>query len=263
MAASGAEARVFPIPTSLAGMHPHAGRRTRLIIRAALSVGTAGLALVAAGLPAAATSTASVLQKTKAAIGAEISAHVVFLGRSSSTNSPEKIVADVSGNSGSETVSEGTAQVKVRVTPTAGYISGSASGLTKLFGLTAAQAKKVGTDWVSEKPGTNQYKALKADVTIGSVKALLPTAKVATLTNGTRNGASVYVLHWTIAASSSTPKLTNTLTVARGKSLLPLEEVSTASGGLKVSTTLSKWGESVTVVDPPASMTMDASAVTG
>jgi len=101
------------------------------------------------GVTAGTVTTSSVLRATRAAITAQTSAHEEFVARSSASSVVEKIVANVGATSGSETVSDGKEHLTVRVTPTAGYIRGNQTGLTDLFGLTAAQAKKAGSHWVS------------------------------------------------------------------------------------------------------------------
>ena len=78
---------------------------------------------------------------------------------------------------------------------------------------------------MSWKAGTSQYANLKADVTFAAVTALLPRAKGTRLSTGLTNGANVYVLKWTAAASSSTPMLSNTLTVSASGQSLPVEQV--------------------------------------
>jgi hypothetical protein len=119
----------------------------------------------------------SVLTSTKAAIAQQTGVHVVFRANSGSSPTTEKIVADVGVTTGEETVSEGQSHLAVRVTPGYAYVSGDSSGLTTIFGLTAAAAKKVGSDWVSWKAGTSQYANLKADVTFAAVTALPPESE--------------------------------------------------------------------------------------
>jgi hypothetical protein len=204
----------------------------------------------------------SVLTSTKAAIAQQTGVHVVFRANSGSSATTEKIVADVGVTTGEETVSEGQSHLAVRMTPGYGYVSGDSSGLTTIFGLTSAEAKKVGSDWVSWKAGTSQYANLKADVTFSAVTALLPKAKGTRLSTGIANGANVYVLKWTVAASSSTPMLSNTLTVSAGGQSLPVEQISTASGGTKATTLLSGWGELVPASAPPAASTIASPKIT-
>jgi hypothetical protein len=207
--------------------------------------------------------TDSVLRAAKATIAKQSGVHVVFKASSSSSSINEKIVADVGTTGGVETVFVGKADLTVKVTPTYGYVSGNSSGLTTIFGLSSADAKKVGTDWVSWKAGTSQYGNLKSSLTISSVTGLLPKAKGTRLSIDVTNGAKLYVLKWTSAATSSTPKLSNMLTVSAGATTLPVEETATDSGGTKVTTTLSKWGEHVLVKAPPVAATITSSKITG
>jgi len=98
--------------------------------------------------------------------------------------------------------------------------------------------------------------------TFAAVTALLPGAKGTRLSTGLTNGANVYVLKWTAAASSSTPMLSNTLTVSASGQSLPIEQVSTASGGTKATTQLSGWGELVPASAPPAASTITSTKIT-
>jgi hypothetical protein len=205
---------------------------------------------------------ASVLTSTTAAIAQQTGVHVVFRANAATSAAPEKIVADVGVTTGEETVSEGQSHLAVTVTPGFAYVSGDSSGLTTIFGLTSAEAKKVGSDWVSWKAGTSQYANLRADVTFAAVTALLPGAKGTTLSTGLTNGANVYVLKWTAAASSSTPKLSNTLTVSASGQSLPVAQISTAPGGTKATTQLSGWGELVPASAPPAASTIASPKIT-
>jgi len=207
--------------------------------------------------------TGSVLQTAKEAIAKQPGVRVVFVASSSSTSKTEKIIADVGATSGVAAISEGAAHLAVRVTPTDAYISGNSSGLTTLFGLSAAEAKKVGADWVSWKPGTSQYSNLKSDVTLPSVTALLPKAKGTKLSTAIANGVKVYVFLWTTAATGSTPKLSSRLTVSASGLTLPIEVTTAASNGAKATTKLSKWGEDVLVSAPPAASTVASSKITG
>ena len=120
--------------------------------RRACALGIMTLALwVALGGAAytGAVTSGSVLTSTTAAIAQQTGVHVVFRANTGSSATPEKIVADVGVTTGQETVSEGQSHLVVRVTPGYAYVSGDSSGLTTIFGLTAAQAKKVGSHWVS------------------------------------------------------------------------------------------------------------------
>jgi hypothetical protein len=234
-------------------------------LRRTLSFGAiAAVSWTALGVTAsAAVATAgSVLQATRAAIAAEAGVQVSFVVHSSSTSKTETIVADIGRTSGQETISVGTARLAVRVTPTHGYVSGNSSGLITLFGLNATQAAAAGRRWVTFGAGSSQYRALKADVTMSSVTDLLPKAKGTTLSSAVVGGAAVDVLSWTITATSSTPKVSDRLTVVAAGSL-PLGATSTESDGTKATTTLSAWGEPTPVSPPAPASTIASSKVTG
>jgi hypothetical protein len=235
------------VASTVLGAPSHAGADT------AGSVRVSGTVLKTAG---------SLLKTAGSAVAAQSSAHVVFAAVSHSSSLQEKIVADVSTKGGTETITEGAAVLDVRATPTGAYIHGSSSGLTSLFGLTAAQAKTLGTKWEFWKPGTKQFTNLKSDVTAKSLQSLFPKAKGTKVSTETSSGTSRYVLKWTSAATSTTPKLTNTLTISTDANL-PMTETSTDAAGVKVTTTLSKWGEPVVVHVPSPASTLASSKVTG
>lgn len=211
---------------------------------------------------AAVATTSSVLKAAKATVGTEIGVHVVSIG-SSGSSIAQKITADVGTTSGSESVSEGKASLMVEVTPAFAYIKGNSSGLTTIYGLSAAAARKVGTDWESFKAGTSQYSNLKSDVTMSSVTDLFPAAKGTKLSTATIRGAKRYVLKWTTAATSSLPELSNTFTFSALGTTLPVKETSTASGDRKVTTTFSAWGKQVLVSAPAPTSTIASSMITG
>jgi hypothetical protein len=225
----------------------------------------AAVSWLAPGAAASATpaTPGSVIQAAKAAVATQTGVHVQFVARSHTKSKTEEIVADIGRTSGEETISLGSARLAIRVTPTRGYASGNVSGLTTLFGLTPAQAKKAGSDWVTWKSGTTQYGDLKEDVTMSSVNALFPKASGTKLSDRTTDGASLFALTWTVAASGSTPKLTNTLTVSATGPTLPVVATSTESDGTNATTTLSRWDEPVVVVAPSAASSIASAKVTG
>jgi hypothetical protein len=241
-------------------------RRTALNPRRALALGIAILT-ISIGLCATAyagvVTTGSLLKTTKAAIASQPGVHVAIAASSSSTSTSEQIIADVGTTSGAETIIEGKAEVAVKVTATDGYVSGNSSGLTKIFGLSSADAKKVGTEWVSWKAGTSQYINLKSSLTISAVTALLPKAKGTRLSTNFTTGTQLYVLKWTTATTSSTPKLSITLTLSGVGATLPVEQTVTTSGGTKETTTFSQWGEHVVVKAPSVADTVTSSKITG
>jgi hypothetical protein len=203
--------------------------------------------------------TSSVLKEMRSDLATQTGVHVDFVGHAASSSLTENIIANVGTASGSETIFEGKADLAIRVNPTFAYVSGNSSGLTTRFGITAAEAKKLGTDWASWKAGSKQYANLKSDVTLFSVTALLPKVKGTKLSARTSGGVPRHVLTWTSAATSSLPRLSNTLVVSDGQAVLPISQTAVAKDGTKVTTTLSKWNESIIVHAPPTASTINSS----
>jgi hypothetical protein len=208
-------------------------------------------------------STSSVIRTAKLAIARQTSAHVVFVAHAGSPSKTETIVADVGRTSGTEAVTEGTAALAIRLSPSYAYVSGNSSGLTTIFGMSSADAKKVGKDWESWKAGTSQYANLKSDLPMSSVSALLPKAKGTKLSTVVTGGTTSYVLKWSISATSSTPEVANTLMVSSGAVTLPVKETALISNGAKATTTISRWGEQFVVGVPPIAATIASSKITG
>jgi hypothetical protein len=225
-----------------------AGVATAAVVLA-VSLGATADAAPTAAVPTA----ASVLQTTRSAIAQQAGAHVVFAAHSGTSSTAENIVADIGSVIGTETLSEGKAHLTIKVTTAFGYVQGNSSGLTTVFGLTAAEAKKAGSHWVTWKAGTSLYSTLKSDVTLASVTALLPKAKGTALS---LSDSQLYLLTWVTAATSSVPKLTNTLTIAATGSPLPAKATTTAANGTKGTTTITNWGEKVAVTPPPVASTV-------
>ena len=212
---------------------------------------------------ARAETTSSVLASAKAAIAKQTGARLSLTVTSSSSSDTEKITTDSGVTEGMETIALGAATATIKVTPSYAYISGSSSGLTTIFGLSAAQAKKIGKHWVSFKAGTSQYSDFKSGVTMSSVDSVLPQAKGTKTSMADVKGTKVYVLTWTVAATSSTPKTSDTLTISAVGAALPIKETASDAAGDHETLLLSKWGEHVSVSAPPAASTISYSQLTG
>jgi hypothetical protein len=212
---------------------------------------------------ATATTASSVIKAAKKAVAGQAGVHVVLVAKNGSSSDIEKIVGDVGRTGGTEEISEDKATLTVEVTSSYAYASGNSSGLTTIFGLSSADAKKVGKRWVSWKAGSSQYSQIKSDTTVPSVAALLPDAKGTKLSTEITNGSTFYVLKWTTAATSSTPAVSNSFTISGGAAMLPVKEVATDSTGTKVTTSFSSWGEQVAVTVPPLTSTVASSKITG
>ncbi len=229
---------------------------TCIAVCSPLSAASPSSTASAAEVKAKAITTASVIKSATAAIDSQTSAHVVF-DASGSSSTAENIVGDVGTRGGTETVTDGAAVLTVEVTPTDSYISGTPTGLTTLFGLTAAQAAKVGTRWEFWKAGSAQYKSLMKVVSVHSLLSLLPKTKKTTLVTT----ASAYTLTWKTAATSREPALSNTLTLSAQGASLPIQETSSDAAGENVTTSLSMWGEKIHVHAPASTSIIAASAV--
>ena len=238
----------------------HHLRRVGLSISTALVV-TPILTGLTAHAATAAPTVSSVIAAAKSALAKQTGVHLELASTSGSTK--DDVKADFGTKMGAEVIVTGKATATVKVTPTYGYISGNVLGLTSVVGLSSAEAKKVGTRWISIKAGTSQYSAVATGTTISSLTSVLPVTKGTTLTTTTEHGLSVHVLKWTTAATGTTPKLAITLTISATGTILPVEAVSTAADGTKATTKLSHWGGQPLVSAPPIASTIASSKVTG
>ena len=205
-------------------------------------------------------SAGSIISTTKAAMANESGVHLLLTSKTSSLST--KVVADIGATRGAETITEGSKEVTIQVTPTYAYLSGNAAGLTTLMGLTTQEQKKVGTDVITMKVGTTPYKSLKSSVTIPVLASLLPVVKGTKFSTVVIGGRQYYELKWTTKATSSTSSSNSVLTLSKGASVLPLRETDTASSGTST-TTFSKWGERVSVSVPSGSGLIPYSKVLG
>ena len=206
----------------------------------------------------ASTSASSILNATKAALASEPSVHLaVSIVQGSNTTVEE---ADLGTSMGIESIISGSAKATVEIAPAFGYMTGDPTGLTSLIGLTAAQAKKLGTKWMSLKAGTAPYSDLKSAATIPALQALLPAVKGTSSSTETVGNTKLYVLKWTAAATSSSPKLTDVLSISMGKTPLPVKETE-SDGSASETTQFSKWGENVVVHAPAAGATVPYTSI--
>jgi hypothetical protein len=193
-----------------------------------------------------------VLAAAKVSLATEKGVHVKVKTLTGSVVS--SVIADIGRTSGTETCVAGKASFTITVTPTYAYLSGSATGLTTLMGLTSKEQKKVGTASISMKKGTTQYATFQSNLTSGAFAQLLPVAKGTNLLSIRDKSTNGYDLKWTTKATSSTPSSTSVLTISSGKKTLPLKEAVSTSAGTS-STTFTKWGESVNVTVPSSTIT--------
>jgi hypothetical protein len=163
--------------------------------------------------------------------------------KSTSGSESNIVVVDLGPKYGEETIRSGVNFVRIIVTPSDAYLSGSKTGLTTIMGLTAAQEKKVGTLSIVMKAGSTPYKNFHSNLTTSVLSGILPP------TEGTKykvsgDGAKNYVLSWTTPASSTAAATKSVLTISSGSKALPIKEVITGKTG-GGTTTFSNWGEKV------------------
>jgi flagellar capping protein FliD len=227
--------------------------RTRKLASLVLPAALVVTPLLASTHASAATSTTSILSAAKSALASQHSVHMTVSVKQGSTTTIEE--ADLGTSTGIESIISGSAKATVEVAPAFGYMEGDSAGLTSLIGLTAAEAKKLGTKWMSLKAGTTPYSDLKTAATIPAVRDLLPAVKGTSSSTETVGNTKFYILKWTSAATSSAPKLSNVLSISMGKSVLPVKEVVSDSTATET-TEFTRWGENVVVNAPAASATV-------
>ena len=234
-------------------------RRFTLI---ALALGTT-LMLAATPITAQASlsnpTTKSVLKAAKTAMGKESGVHIYVVTKSGSTKST--VVVDLGATYGEETITTGKSVVKIIVTPTNAYLSGSKTGLITIMGLTAAEQKKVGTLSVVMKAGTTPYTRFHSNLTTAVLTGILPASK-GTKFKLSSDGNKDYQLTWSAAATSTAAATKSVLTISSGSKTLPITEVITGTTG-GGTTKFSKWGEHVVENAPAKANTIAYSKVTG
>jgi hypothetical protein len=234
-------------------------RRLQLV---SLALG-ATLVLAVTPIPAQASvknpTTTSVLKATQKALAKVSGVHIYVTSMASGHASV--IVVDIGATYGQETITSGANSVKIIVTPTDAYLRGSASGLTTIMGLTAAEQKKVGKLSVVMKAGTTPYESFQTNLTTGVLKGILPAVK-GTKYKVSSDNKKDYQLTWKTAATSSAAATKDVLTISSGSKTLPLKEVITGTTG-GGTTKFSKWNEKVVEVAPSAANTIPYAKVIG
>jgi len=234
--------------------------RFRLLTVTLLSVAALAIAPVAANASVKNPSTTSVLAAAHLAVANVNGVHIVVSSHAGKIAS--SVVVDIGKTSGTETITSGTESITILVTPTYAYLRGSATGLTKIMGLTAAQQKIVGTKSLSMKAGTTPYINFKNNLTTPALSAMLPAVIGTTYSSTTHNKVKSYVLTWTTKATTTTLKTVSVLTFPSSGPTLPMTETITSKTG-GGTTTFSKWGESPNVTAPSALSTVPYTALFG
>jgi hypothetical protein len=204
--------------------------------------------------------TKSVLKATQKAMSTVTGVHIYVYSKTGKDSSV--VIVDIGSTYGQESIVSGKEHVKITVTPTDAYLSGSSTGLTTIMGLTAAQVKKVGTRSIVMKSGTSPYTSFQGNLTTGVLSSILPAAKGTKFKFGGGKNSKDYQLSWKTAASQTASATTDVLTVSSGSLTLPVKEVITGSTG-GGTTTFSHWNERVTEPTPPAADTIPYASVVG
>jgi hypothetical protein len=228
--------------------------RTRRIQLLSLALGAAVFATsspLGAGASSRATVT-SVITAAKAAMLKKVSVHVVV--SSTSGTKLSTVVVDIGSRGGQETVTSGAKTVTITITPKYAYLSGSATGLTQVMGLTSAQQMKIGFKAMAMKSGTPQYTNLKSNLTTPVFASMLPVVKGTSLMTIGSGSSKQYVLSWKTAATSTSTATSTVMTFSSGALTLPVTEKITSPKGVGI-TTYSKWGERVIPVVPTSTVT--------
>ncbi|MCU1363456.1 MAG: hypothetical protein JWM55_1284 [Acidimicrobiaceae bacterium] len=227
-------------------------QRTSFYLSALVLTGASVIALSSLAASATTKATAkTVLKATSTELAKQTSVHIKVRAVAASTAS--SVVADIGEKAGTETFTKGAESFSITVTPTFAYLSGSATGLTTIMGLTSAEQKKVGKSAISMRKGSAPYNTFKTNLTVGALVNLLPVAKGTTLLAKRDKVTNGYVLKWVTAASGQAPKSTTVLTISSGRKSLPTKELVTTSAGT-TETTFSKWGHGVRVVVPSSTI---------
>lgn len=236
-----------------------ARRRFSLI---SLALGAA-LALTAGPIAAQASvsnpTTKSVLKAAKTAMGKESGVHIYVATKSGASKST--VVVDIGATYGEETITTGKSIVKIIVTPTDAYLSGSKTGLTTIMGLTAAEQKKVGNLSIAMKAGSAAYTRFHSNLTTAVLAGIMPVAKGTTFKVGGGTNSKDYQLTWKTSATSTASATKSVMTISSGSKTLPIKEVITGSTG-GGTTKFSKWGEHVVEQAPPTADTIPYATVT-
>lgn len=204
--------------------------------------------------------TKSVLKAAQKAMATESGVHVYVTSTSGTVASV--VVVDIGATYGEETITSGKNSVKIIVTPTNAYLSGSATGLTKIMGLTAAEQKKVGHLSIVMKAGSSPYSSFHTNLTTSVLAGILPVVKGTKFKVGGGEHSSDYQLTWKTSASSTASATKSVMTISSGSQTLPIKEV--ISGGTGGGTTkFTKWGENVVEHAPAAANTIAYAKVIG
>ena len=141
------------------------------------------------------------------------------------------MIVDIGAKYGEETIRSGKNIVKIIVTPTDAYLSGSADGLTTLMGLTAAEQKKVGNLTIVMKAGTAPYTSFQVESHDRGPRGHHAGRQGYEVQGEQRRNSKDYQLTWKTAATSTASATKSVLTISSGSKTLPIKEVITGLDG--------------------------------
>jgi hypothetical protein len=130
------------------------------------------------------------------------------------------VVVDIGATYGQETITSGE-HVKIIVTPTDAYLRGSATGLTTIMGLTAAEQKKVGNALGRDEGRHDALRELPTNLTTAVLAGILPAAKGTKFKVGGGKNSKDYQLTWKTAATSTAAATKSVLTISSGSKVAP------------------------------------------
>jgi len=202
-----------------------------------------------AATAAASTTPADVYRTAIQSAAAKNSVHYVV--RSNVGGNAQLMVCDAALGRGVQriTFTKGgtTGHVTVLLVANTAYVRGDAFTLAQYLGLTSAQASQFAGRWFFLKPPNGAYRAVSRDVSLQSfVVDLLMPAPYTTAPTTIIGGHAVTGVRSRVKNAGRSATIT--LYIGAG-SPLPVAQVEQAPTG-KVTTTLSRWNERVSVTAP-------------
>ena len=220
-----------------------------VVVALGLTIPSAGAASARSSIPTA----KALIKKTLSTMSSQSSVHLTITSTDKSTKQSETVTEDAGKTNGLETIDFGSAIVTVRLTSAAAYVSGNATGLEKIVGLSTKGAKSVSDKWIVVLKGSTQFTNIVDGRTIGPLtKALLPTSsKSVDVKSDKLNGHDVFAMNWTQTTSSA--KVDLALDIASSGATLPIELTATQGSFVSV-TQFADWDEHISVPVPKSTI---------
>lgn len=201
---------------------------------------------------------AALVTDARRAMNTSAGVHIDVTSRTSQAAGVQHASFDSGTSSAAETLTDGRASGRLRVTAQAVYFSGNRAGLVNFFGLAKQAAARVGGRWVTARAGTSQYTSLASGTLIASIPAtILPASNAVTVTSTTAHGVPVYRLAWTSFIDNASTPIHETLDLAASGSHAPVSETSRSARSSQVDL-FTQWGSAPTVLAPPDTVSFKA-----